>query len=427
MNIRFYNARIVPFASQTAEITEGELWVQASTITHVGAAKAEMPAWDRELDCQGNLLLPGFKNAHAHSAMTFLRSLADDKPLLSWLHQDILPREAQLTEEDAYWLTKLAILEYLSSGITAAFDMYMFLDAVAQSAIDAGFRMAFCGAINDFGGTARSQREDYQKFNHLHPLISDQLGFHAEYTTSKKLMCELAELAAELRAPVFTHNSETRDEVDGCLRRYGKTPTELMDELGLFAYGGGGFHCVHLTAEDIEIFQRRGLYAVTNGGSNLKLASGIAPLTELAEKGVPLALGTDGAASNNALDFFREMFLMTGLQKLKHGAEAMNANLVLRAACHTGAHAMGISACDSLQAGKQADIVMLNLQRPNMQPLNNISKNVVYSGSKENVKMTMVAGRILYENGIFFCGTEPEEVYRRANASIKRILSAESN
>ncbi|MCL2695253.1 MAG: amidohydrolase [Clostridiales bacterium] len=422
MNIRLYNARIVPFASETAEVFEGEVWVQGDRISHVGVSAACDLTWDREIDCRGNLLLPGFKNAHAHSAMTFLRSLADDKPLLQWLREDVFPREERLTDDDAYWLTKLAILEYLTSGITAAFDMYFHLDAVAQSAINMGFRMVLCNAVNDFGTTVRAMQENYKKLNRLHPLISHQLAFHAEYTAGEKMLREIAAFAAEQRAPVFAHNSETREEVADCLARWSKTPTAVMDEMGLFAHGGGGFHCVHLTPEDIEIFQKRGLYAITNPGSNVKLASGIAPLAELAERGVPFALGTDGPASNNCLDFFREMFLATGLQKLVHGAEAMDANKVLRAACQTGARAMCLPACDSLQAGKQADLVMIDLHRPNMQPLNNLTKNVVYSGSKENVALTMVAGRILYENGVFFCGVDPEEIYHKANKITKRII-----
>ena len=175
-----------------------------------------------------------------------------------------------------------------------------------------------------------------------------------------------------------------------------------------------------MTEEDLDVFERRGLWAVTNPGSNTKLASGIAPISRMLERGIHLAIGTDGPASNNCLDFFREMFLVTGLQKLKNNdAASTDAWEVLKMACSGGALAMGLTNCDALTPGKQADLVMIDLHQPNMQPLNNITKNVVYSGSKQNVKMTMVAGRILYEDGVFHVGEDPEEIYRQVNLSIQ--------
>jgi len=413
---RFYNARIANLETMTAPL--GELWVDGDVIVPVEGA----PTFAREIDCKGNLLLPGFKNAHAHTPMCFLRSFADDKPLQRWLQEDIWPHEARLTPEDVYCFTRLGILEYLSSGITAAFDMYFHLDAFCAAAIDTGFRMALCGAANDFGGTAQTLRDDYMKYNALHPLISHQLGFHGEYTTSTPLLRDLAALADELQAPMFTHNSETRAEVDECRARCGLSPTQFLDSLGMFRHGGGGFHCVHCDDADIAIFRDRKLYAVTNGGSNVKLASGIAPLEGFRRANVPIAIGTDGPASNNCLDFFREMFLMTGLQKLRENdACAMPAAEVLRAACTTGAHCMGLAHCDSLQAGKQADIVMIDLHRPNMQPLHKPLENLVYSGGKDNVALTMVAGRILYENGQF-PGVDAEGLYAEANERAERLV-----
>ncbi|MDO4564724.1 MAG: amidohydrolase [Clostridia bacterium] len=421
MKTRFFNASIVNFDGQRPFITEGELWVSDDRIAFVGTPEAIPSGFDREIDCSNKLLLPGFKNAHTHSAMTFLRSLADDKPLQNWLNEDVFPLERFLTADDIYILTRLAIMEYVAGGVTAAFDMYYHNEAIAQSAIDAGFRMTLCGAVNDFGGSAEAMRDEFLRFNSLHPLISFRLGFHAEYTTSLPLLKDISELAHELRAPVYTHNSETKAEVEGCLARYGKTPTDILNSLGLFDYGGGGFHCVHLNERDMYIFMERKLFAVTNGGSNVKLASGIAPLCEFFERKIPVAIGTDGPASNNCLNFFREMFLATGLQKLRLGADAMDAEKILHSACSVGAHAMQLPDCDSLSVGKQADIVMLNLNRPNMQPKNNLIKNIVYSGSNENVALTMVRGRILYENGEFFVNAESEFIYRRANEIISRI------
>ena len=426
MNIRFYNARILPMETAEATILEGELWVKDGRIALVGDPNGTEPlAFDREIDCEGNLLLPGFKNAHTHSAMTFLRSFADDKPLHRWLHEDCFPMEAHLTGDDIYALTKLAVLEYVSGGITAAFDMYYHVDRIAECARDTGFRFVICGAANDYGGTAESTARDYDMLNAFDPLVSCQLGFHAEYTTGEPLLKDLAALAEERKAPVFTHLAETQAEVEDCFRRTGMSPVAYLDSLGMFRYGGGGFHMVHPMEGDYEIMKARGLYVCTNPSSNLKLSSGIAPIESYYEAGIPVAIGTDGAASNNCLDFFREMFLVSGLQKLVVGAAAADAIHVLHSACSVGARMMGLCDCDALAVGKQADLVMLDLHQPNMQPLNNIAKNVVYSGSKTNVALTMVAGRILYERGTYTFDVDPEAVYAKANEIITRIRKAE--
>ena len=191
----------------------------------------------------------------------------------------------------------------------------------------------------------------------------------------------------------------------------------------MFDYGGGGYHCVYMTEEDICIFKERALSVVTNPSSNLKLASGIAPIKDFLREGINVAIGTDGPASNNCLDMFREMFLVTGLAKFREkDASAVDADQVLSMATLGGAKAMHIRESDVLAKGKLADMIMLDLHRPNMQPINNISKNIVYSGSKENVKMTMVHGKILYEKGEFFVGMDPEEIYRKVNDIKERIV-----
>jgi 5-methylthioadenosine/S-adenosylhomocysteine deaminase len=203
------------------------------------------------------------------------------------------------------------------------------------------------------------------------------------------------------------------------------SPVAYLDSLGMFRYGGGGFHMVHPQNGDIEIMQKRGLYVCTNPASNLKLSSGIAPIEQYYEAGVPVAIGTDGAASNNCLDMFREMFLVTGLQKLTVGAAAADPMKVLHSACSVGARMMGLDDCDCLAEGKQADLMMIDLHTPNMQPRNHIGKNVVYSGSKANVALTMVAGRVLYERGAYTFCADPDAVYEKANAIIQRIRRQE--
>lgn len=424
MNIRFYHAKILTM-KEPLEIVEGELWVEGDRITCVGAAMERgEKVWDREIDARGNLLMPGFKNAHTHSAMTFLRSYADDLPLLEWLNEKVFPMEAKLTPGHIYHLSKLAILEYLTSGITANFDMYFHQEAIAEASADCGFRTVMVSGLNNFVSSPEELEESYVKYNHYHPLISYMLGFHAEYTTDRPLLEAVADLSEKYRAPVFTHNSEGLPEVQQCIERTGMTPTVYLDSLGMFRYGGGGYHCVHMSDEDLEIFRKRGLTAVTNPASNAKLASGIAPVQKMLDMGIRVAIGTDGPASNNCLDMFREMFLVTGLAKLRgQSASAVSAEKVLQMATVGGAQAMGLTDCDVLEAGKKADLVMLDLHQPNMQPLNHTVKNIVYSGSKSNVKMTVVDGKILYEDGQFFVGEDPEEIYAKANDIIGSMRS----
>ena len=416
--IRFYNGKVLSFKNGM-NITDDEVWVDGSKIVFVG--KNFDGTADREIDLKGNLLMPSFKNAHTHSAMTFARSLADDLPLQPWLYDMIFPMEAKLTGEDIYHLSKLAFLEYLTSGITACFDMYYFPEDMAKASVDFGFRTVMTCGLNNFKESIEKLEEYYNKFNSYNELISYKLGFHAEYTTSKELMEGIAGLAEKYHAPVFMHSSETENEVKECIQRYGKTPTTLFDELGLFNYGGGSYHSVWVDNNDLEIYKKHDVYAVINPGSNSKLASGIAPVSKMMDKGIHLAIGTDGPSSNNALDMFREMYLLAATQKLNdRDAASTDANKILEMATVGGAKCMGLDDCDTIDVGKTADLIVIDLNRPNMQPINNITKNIVYSGSKENVKLTMINGRILYENGEFV-DTDVEEIYYNAQKITDRI------
>ena len=434
MNTRFYNARILLTQDDHSfRIVDGELWTRGNEIAYIGdgtdvdiAGPGQEYVTARSIDCDGNLLIPGFKNAHTHTAMTFLRSFADDLPLDKWLFDAVFPREDQLTEDDIYWLDILGIMEYLTSGITSNFDMYFFPPKNAQASVDCGFRTVQTSGMNNFGAGCEAVEENYLKVNELgranDDLVSFIMGFHAEYTTSKERMEGLAALSQKYKSPTFLHNSETRKEVDECIERWGMTPTQLTDSLGMYEYGGGGYHCVYFDDKDAEIFRDKGLWAVTNPCSNLKLASGIAPVKKYLDMGINLAIGTDGSASNNALDFFREMYLAATLSKvIENDASAVDANEILYAATCGGARCMGLENCDSLAVGKKADIVMIDMKQPNMQPENNIIKNLVYSGSKSNVRLTMVNGKVLYEDGKYDIGFDPKEVYAKANAIIGRM------
>lgn len=433
MNIRLYNARILTM-EKDRPVFCGEVWVKNDRIVYVAdrdelriSWNSEIPriTWDVEIDCRGDLLMPGFKNAHTHSAMTFLRSYADDVPLKQWLDEKVFPMEAKLTREDIYHLTRLAVLEYLTSGITAIFDMYLIPDATAEACLDTGMRCVLTSGLNNFVASPEQMEEEYLKWNKKNSLISYQLGFHAEYTTSKDLIYRVAQLAHRYHAPVYTHLAETQKEVEECRERYGMTPAMFLDMMGIFEYGGGGYHCVHMTEQDLEIFRRRRLYAITNPASNMKLASGIAPTAALEKRKIPVAIGTDGAASNNCLDMFREMFLVTGLSKLlEKDAASMDAMKVLKMATVNGAKAMRLSRADVLAKGRLADMILIDLHQPNMQPLHNIPKNLVYSGSKSNVRMTMINGKILYRNGEFNIGESAEEIYARCDSIVRRIIYA---
>lgn len=421
MNIRFYNGTILTLENNM-ELIQGEVWVFDHLISYVGPNKPAPIKWDREINLKGNLIMPGFKNAHTHSAMTFLRSFADDLPLKKWLSEKVFPMEAKLNDDLIYEFSKIAIMEYITSGITANFDMYISPAPVIQASIDCGYRTVITGGLNNFTQSVEEIDECYKKYNNYNPLISYELGFHAEYTCSRELLEGVAELAKKHQASVFCHNSETENEVAECIKRYNDTPTVFMDKLGIFDYGGGCYHCVHMTPDDIAILEKHSLSVVTNPGSNSKLASGIAPVSEFINNNINVAIGTDGPASNNCLDMFREMFLTTALAKLKEkNAAALDGDDVLKMATLGGSKAMGLPQCKTLSRGQLADLIVIDLNQPNMQPINNITKNLVYSGSKQNVLLTMVNGNILYENGHFNIGEEPEKIYEKANKMLHSI------
>lgn len=423
MLIRIYNAKIL---TPDGIIDGGELWIENGKIKFVSqVSPLILLPWDREINANGNLLMPSFKNAHAHSPMVFLRSYADDTTLDEWLFKQVFPREAKLTPDDCYYLTKLAILEYLSSGISVASDMYFHLESIADACIDCGFRNVILEGITESNKSGLYDKLQWG-INNLDGkggLIEYRLGLHAEYTNSEECIKMLAGFAKENKMPVYTHLCETAKEAKECVQRHGKSAGEYLSDLGLFDYGGVVYHFVHPTDKDIKSLKERGVSIVTCPASNLKLASGIAPLKRYIDEGFNMAIGTDGAASNNALDMFREMYLATGLQKGTLGdPTVLSGERVLDMATINGAKAMGLDGFDGLKVGENADIIMIDLHQPNMQPLNNIVKNVVFAGSKSNVLMTIVAGKILYEKGEYFVGEDVDRIYSKCQQIADRIL-----
>lgn len=421
MKIRFINALILTM-EEDRPLFYGEVHVEGNRITYVGPSADFNEPFDRIINAEGNLLMPGFKNAHTHSPMTFLRSYADDLPLYEWLTKAVFPLEDKLQPGDQYILSKIAFAEYLTSGVTACFDMYYSPLETARAAIDVGFRAALVGTITSERESVGELKAAYNTINNMHPLVSYHLGFHAEYTSNPEILKKLAKAAHELKAPVWSHISETENEVKECIERHGVTPAVYFDKLGLYKYGGGGFHGVHFTDEDFAVYKKHNLHIVTNPSSNTKLASGIAPIKRFLDEGINVAIGTDGPASNNALDFFREMWLVTGLAKLREkDAAVVNAYDVLKMATVNGAEAMGFTDAKYLSVGSLADIIMLDMQQPNMQPVNNVEKNIVYSGSKINVILTMIDGKILYEDGEFNLDEPLSEIYRKAQVITERL------
>lgn len=367
------------------------------------------------IDASNTVLMPGFKNAHTHSAMVFSRSSSDNLTLWDWLSNCIFPMEEQFIENDVYSMSKVAFLEYLTSGITACYDMYYFPHEIARAAKDIGFKAVILAAPPADRVTAEEIKNTFIEIRNLDKdLIDMRLGVHAEYTTPNERLVAIKEMCDEFKMPFSTHASETLNEVNGCKERHNSlTPTELFDSLGLFKYGGVLFHNVVLTENDIKIMKDRGIYAVTCPGSNSKLASGIAPISDLVKAGIDVCIGTDGAGSNNCLDMFKEMHLLYSLAKIKENdATALNAFDILKMATVNGAKALGLNDALYIEEGAKADLILIDLLKPNMQPINNLVSNIVYSGSKDNIKLTMINGKILYQDGKFNINEDLVELYK---------------
>lgn len=416
------NARILKM--DDTPIFLSNIVIEDRDIIYIGNDYEKYGPFDVTRDCKGNVLMPGFKNSHTHNAMTFLSSKTDDLVLHDWLFNAVFPREALLQENDVYELSKIAFLEMLTSGITACFDQYYFPLSTAKAAKEIGFKVTLLGTYNNLYGPKELEELYLSINNNDDDIVRYCFGIHAEYTTSDDEVKIISDLTHKLHAPFYAHMSETSSEVDNCIKNRGISPVEYFDKFGLFDYGGGGYHCIYFTPKDIEIFKKHNLNIVTCPGSNTKLSSGIAPLYKYKEEGINIAIGTDGPASNNCLDFFKEMTLVTGLQKLiTKDPTAFPAYEILKMATVNGAKAMNMTNADILEVGKRADIIEIDLSRPNMQPLNNIANNIVYSGSKDNIKMTMINGKILYMDRKFYIDEPIEEIYRKCEEIGKRIDS----
>ena len=382
----------------------------------------------RVVDARGNLLMPGLKNCHTHSAMALLRGAGDGLPLKRWLFDCIFPLEAKLTPEDCYYAVHSAVAEYLAAGITAVQDMYFFPDETALAVNEAGFQCMGVGSSSDLDGKTEESLIKQEEFLKKYPpggAFWARAGFHAEYTASDALLCGVKELSDKFDSPVRFHLSETETEVAECLARTGKTPPERIASNGLFDRGGAAYHCVHLRDNDLKYFKTSQFFIVSNPRSNLKLGSGIAPLAKYLSHGIKIALGTDGAASNNRLSIFDEMNtagLLAQMTNDKGQFSILNSQF-LDMSLYDGAFAMGLADACALEPGMRADIIMVDINRPNMRPRENLISSLVYSASGSNVLTTMIGGKILYENGEYKNGVDYGRVGMEFAKSAKRIFN----
>ncbi|MCQ2794699.1 MAG: amidohydrolase [Bacilli bacterium] len=416
MKILLKNAKILTLRSQN--ILDGEILVDGNKIAQI-AQKINVKA-DRVIDCEGNLLMPGFKNAHAHSAMVFARGLVEDVSLDTWLKKYMFPIEAKFQKNDIYHLSKLAYLEYLESGITANFDMYFFINEIKKASEEFGMRTSI--VLIPMKSSVERIAKQYRDSHKDNNLVKMELGFHADYTMSDDELKAVSKVSHQFKAPLYMHCSESKKEVEDRKKTYKLTPVEYLNKFGIFDYGGGIFHGVHLSKNDMKILKQHNVAICTCPISNLKLANGIAPIKELTQKDIMVAVGTDGAGSNNSLDMFKEMQLVILLSKYRENNPASLKTFdVLKMATVNSAHFMNLNNCDVLAKGKLADIIMIDLHAPNMRPSHSVINNLVYSASKSNVMMTMIDGKILYYKHKFYLSEDIKKIYQNAEKVIKRL------
>ena len=355
-------------------------------------------------------LIPGLVNAHTHAAMSLMRGIADDMPLMRWLQEHIWPAEARhISPQFVRDGTLLACAEMLRGGITCFNDMYYFPEAAVQAALEAKMRASLGAIVIDFPSPYAADPDDYLRKGLAlrdryadQPLLSFCLAPHAPYTVSDESFGKVTKLAAELDLPVHLHLHETADELARSEHEHGARPLERLRRLGLLGPGLIAVHAVHVSEAEIALLARHGCSVVHCPSSNLKLASGFAPVAALLKAGVNVALGTDGAASNNRLDMFQEMRTAALLAKaVARDAEAMPAHAALRAATLGGATALGLeSRIGTIAQGKQADLAAVRISGPELQPCYDVVSHLIYAAGREHVSHVWVAGEPVLREGV---------------------------
>ena len=424
MNILIKGAAVLT-VNKTREIIElADVMVEGKEIGYVGPQKEWEQEFDRVIDGQRKLIMPGFVNAHGHAAMTLLRSYADDVPLMYWLEKCIWPIEAKLKREDVYWGTMLAIAEMIKSGTTTFTDMYFFMDQVAEAVEESGIRAVLSRGLIGTGEMAEKGLEESAHFinnwqGKCGGRISTMLGPHAIYTCPPDYLNKVMKMCQSMNVPIHIHLSETLEEVDNIKKKYGLTPTVLLKTIGLFENPVLAAHCVHLSEEDMDVLCENNVHVAHNPGSNLKLGSGIAPVPDLLARGVVVGLGTDGAASNNNLDMLEETRLAALLHKgSRMDPTAITACEALEMATRQSAKAVFLNNVGVLAQGMKADLLMMDLNSLHLTPQHDLVAHVVYAAQPNDITFVMVDGTILYENGEFTTLDEEKIMYQaqeRAN------------
>ena len=407
-------------------VKTADIAVTEDKITKIGQKPENWQA-DAVIDATGKLAVPGFVNAHTHASMTLLRSYADDMKLMDWLQNKIWPVEANMVSDDIYWGAMLAAVEMIKSGTTAFADMYgpnmeRVAEVVEQSGMRASLSRGLIGAAPTAADSLASNVQLYKDFHGAADgRITVMFGPHALYTCPPDFLRKVTAEARALGAEIHIHMSETKGEVEDCLKQYGTRPFAHVAETGLFECGTLAAHCVHLDDEDIAIMEKYHIRAANNPGSNMKLASGIAPVTKLLDHGLCVALGTDGASSNNNLDMLEEIQLAALVHKVDTlDPLAVPAFQALQMGTEYGAKAIGLSQVGRLEEGFKADLTLFDMHSAAWYPRHDLLSLLVYSANSSSVDTVMVNGKILMEKRQLLTLDE-ERIYYEANRCAMRL------
>ena len=380
---------------------------------------------------KGKLLMPAFHNAHGHSPMALLRGYAENMKLQDWLFTKVFPFEDKLDSNAVYWGTLLTMAEGMRFGIVSHSDMYYFLDDMVRATDESGMKANISRAITEFGDgdpweteRLKEMKDTYERLDGAADgRVKIDISIHAEYTNSLRAMQAVADYCNQVGAINHIHISETKSEHEECKVKYGKTPVKLMNDIGAFDSKALAAHCVWVEDEDMDILKEKGVSVATNPMSNMKLASGIANVPEMLRRGINVAIGTDSVASNNSLNFFEEMKMFAIAPKIRFNDPTLiTPKQTLYAATRAGALAQGREDAGLVKEGFKADLIMIDLEQPNMYPVHDLMNNLVYSASGTDIVMTMSDGRIVYENGEYKT-LDIEKTMFEAQAATKVILS----
>ncbi len=393
-------------------IHDGAVAVKDGRIHWLGPAAdaAALFGPEETLDARSGVIMPGLINAHTHASMTLFRGLADDLELMTWLNDYIFPAEKKLNRDMVYWGAMLAIAEMLASGTTSFCDMYIFEDQVARAAADCEIRAVVGEVLYDFPSPNYGESENGLTFTRElieewrdHPLVSVAVEPHAVYTCSPDLLLKCRDLAEETGTSLKMHMAESQNEVAQITERYGTTPARHLYRLGMFSEGFVGVHCVVLDREEMELMAEARVRVAHNQESNMKLATGIAPLPEMLDLGITVGLGTDGAASNNDLDMFSEMDFVAKAHKVfTLDPTVMDAKTCLKVATRGSAGVLGISGnTGMIEKGMAADLIVVDFNKPHLTPVYNHYSHLVYAACGADVIHTVVNGKVLYRDGLF--------------------------